>query len=52
MKLPDDPSPVPDGMSAMLVISMLGPRMSVRVSASRRIGWRIWETSVTRSICE
>ena len=26
VKLPDDPSPVPAGMSAMLVISMFGPR--------------------------
>ena len=51
-KLPEDPRPVPAGMSAMLVISMLGPRTPVSVSASRMIGWWISETCLTRSIWE
>ena len=52
MKLPEDPRPVPAGMSAMLVISMLGPATPVRRSASRMMGWRISGTVLTRSICE
>jgi len=51
-KLPDDPRPVPDGMSAMLVISRLGPFTPQSRSASRMIGWRISATVLTRSICE
>jgi len=52
VKLPDEPRPVPAGMSAMLVISMSGPGMPVSVSASRMMGWRISATVLTRSICE
>jgi hypothetical protein len=39
-------------MSAMVVISMLGPAMPVSFSASRMIGWRISATVFVRSICE
>ncbi len=52
MKLPDEPRPVPAGMSAMLVISMFGPAIPVSCRASRTIGWRISATVLTFSICE
>ena len=51
-KLPDDPRPVPAGMSASVEISMFGPSIPVNFSASRTIGCLISATVFTRSMCE
>ena len=52
VKLPDEPSPVPAGMSAMLVISSDGPSKPTSFSASRTIGCCTSATLATRSSCE
>ena len=52
MKLPDDPSPVPPGMSAIEVSSMCGSVTPVSLSASRTMGCSIWSTEATRSSFE
>ena len=52
VKLPDEPRPVPAGMSATLVSSMLGASTPVSLSASRMIGCLMSATFLTRSICE
>ncbi len=52
MKLPDEPRPVPAGMSASVVISCWPcVRPSIR-NASRMIGWSTWSTESTCSMCE
>ena len=43
VKLPDDPSPVPEGMSASVVISTCGVRKPSILIASRMIG--CWTSS-------
>ena len=48
---PDEPRPVPDGMSAMLTISMTVP-MSWASSTSRMIGCSICSGRSTRSSAE
>jgi hypothetical protein len=53
VKLPDDPRPVPAGMSDMLTISRYGRGpTSTRRRASRTMGCLIWSTVSTSSICE
>ena len=48
MKAPDDPRPVPAGMSAMLTIS-LAPPIGWRRRASRTRGWEMPSTVSDRS---
>ncbi len=52
MKLPDEPRPVPPGMSAIEVSSMCGSVTPTIFSASRNIGCSIWSTEATRSSFE
>ena len=52
VKLPEEPSPVPPGMSAIDVSSMCGSVTPVSFKASRTIGCSIWSTDVTRSSFE
>src|SRR2546430_1045517 len=49
VKLPDDPRPVPPGMSAIEVSSSERPSMRIRANASRISGCSSCEASGTRS---
>ena len=51
MKVPEEPSPVPVGISATLTSSSAGSRSWHR-STSRIIAWSIWSILSTRSISE
>ena len=52
VKLPEDPSPVPAGMSAMLVISSRRSSHPTSRSASRINGCLMSSIRSTSSICE
>ena len=52
VKLPEDPRPVPAGMSASVAISICGVRTPTIFSASRMIGWCTSSTCDTCSSCE
>ena len=52
VKLPEEPSPVPPGMSAIAVSSRCGSVTPVSLRASRTIGCSIWSTVCTRSSFE
>ena len=52
VKLPEEPRPVPAGMSAIEVISTYGPSTPTRRIASRMIGWRSSLACFTRSSWE